>query len=89
MSISFKEVDHAKKNLNSIHLTATIEAKYDFLVVTGEDRQFVVQAEKYSEVGQAIEDAVRMIFEDESILFVKTAIITETFVVIEIALDVA
>jgi hypothetical protein len=89
MSFKFEEKQNDKKNQKFIHLTGTIEDKISHLLVKLENNIYV-QADKYSEVGPLVEESIRMSSEDDindSIIeYIKTAIITEKFLVVEILL---
>lgn len=87
MAISFKQKDHDKKNLKSIHLIAEIEDRVSYFLVKVEDNTLVIQADKYSEIGPILEEAFRMTWDDMDIDYIKTSIITESFMVIEIGID--
>lgn len=86
MSIKFNEVENIKKQKKTLNLTGEIKVKSDYLLVTLENN-ILVQADKYSEIGQIIEEALLMTLDDEDILNIKTWVINEYFLVIEVELN--
>lgn len=75
-----------QKYEKTINLTASVQNKHSQLLITVENNIVVAQADKYSEVGQAIEDALRLAWIDKEIDVIKTWVVSEIFVVIEVKL---
>lgn len=84
MTIKFQEIDHAKKRGKTINLSASIQNKHSCLLIKVENDLLTVQADKYSEINEKVSEALNMIWEDIDIEYIKTWIIIESFLIIEV-----
>lgn len=85
MSIKFNEIEHIRKNEKLINLTGEIDYKHGKFLIKLENNIYI-QADNYSEMGNNIEESLNISLQEE-IISIKTYIITEDFVVIEIKVE--
>jgi len=76
-----------KKDTKTEYFTGKIKDKGNYLQTQINENGIVIQSEKYSEIGQNIEEAFSMTFDDVEILEIKTYIITENYVIIEMKME--
>ena len=74
-----------KDKTKSEYLTAKIDTKYGILQITINEEGIVAQAEKHSDIGIKISEALLATYSD--IIDIKTTIITDSYVVIEILIN--
>lgn len=77
------KVAKINKDHKAEYFTGKIEDKGHYLQIVVNENGIIVQAEKYSELGQNVEEAFLMTFDDIKILEIRTWIITESYIIIE------
>lgn len=78
------KVSKIDKDEKTDYFTAKITDKISHFHVQVVENGIIAQAEKYSEIGLNIEEAFKMTFDEMEILEIKTSIITETYMIIEV-----
>lgn len=78
------KVTKIKKDTKTEYFTGKIKDKGNYLQTQINENGIVIQSEKYSEIGQNIEEAFSMTFDDAEILQINTFIITEEYIIIEV-----
>lgn len=76
------KVAKKEKDFRVDYFGAKLKDKITYILIEVIENKMVLQADKFSEIGPNIEDAFKMTFED--IEEIKTSIITEEFVIIEV-----